>query len=759
MGKRVFRILSLLLSLTLLIGSVAVSAGAVTVPLRVIHSGSYSYVDPMYQGDLALPEPPPEKTGLSVCSLGDYLSWEEAVEYLRGEMVRRDTGISFDFVVEGFDDDFCNALFLDAIAHTGNPLEGDYLWRQIGRWRADYSYYYSGNTYYISVTFTVTYHDSAEHQPMVDDAVDALLSELALDGKSDYEKVCAVYDWMTANIAYDFEHLEDESYSLKWTAYGALVDRTSVCQGYAVLFYRLMLTLGIDCRIIFGYANGRHSWNIVRLDGLYYNVDATWDAGRGPYYDYFLISQDRMNLDHMRDADFDSDEFHSEYPMSDVNYSEADHKEPVEPDPGVTEPEENEPETPDTGIIAGGVCGEDLTWTLTEEGVLTVSGIGDMTEYEWAATPWYEYRSFVTELVLEEGVTSTSSYSFCDLVALEQISLPGTLTRIGNFSFLNCPKLCDFTLPDGLEAIGQQAFDGCSSITSFVVPSSVTFLDVGVCNNCTSLTSVYFEGNSPSCSYMMGMGQFVGCRNLESIQVGEGHSALSSRDGVLFLGTDLICYPAGKSGTTFIVPEGTVNIWNRAFMGSEYLEKITIPGSVEYIGFQAFGEAANLKEIYFCGDAPDFDEDSMLWFYGTCYYPRGNTTWSMATIPGSVSLEACCPICFSAEETVCVENYTAPTGRNEGSYDEVIRCAGCGEFISSTHYTIPATGEEKDVALGDVNGDGWCDAEDAALIMQYEVGLVAGLDESVADVNGDGWCDAEDAALIMQYEVGLITQF
>lgn len=63
--------------------------------------------------------------------------------------------------------------------------------------------------------------------------------------------------------------------------------------------------------------------------------------------------------------------------------------------------------------------------------------------------------------------------------------------------------------------------------------------------------------------------------------------------------------------------------------------------------------------------------------------------------------------------------------------------------------------------IGDVNGDGWIDAEDASLIMQLEVGLIGETDVilSACDVNGDGWIDAEDASLIMQFEVGLIGSF
>ena len=73
-----------------------------------------------------------------------------------------------------------------------------------------------------------------------------------------------------------------------FTAYGALIDRTCVCQGYAALLYRLLLELGVDNRVLTGTGNGGgHAWNIVELDDVYYNVDPTWDAGRTEY-DYFL---------------------------------------------------------------------------------------------------------------------------------------------------------------------------------------------------------------------------------------------------------------------------------------------------------------------------------------------------------------------------------------------------------------------------------------------------------------------------------------
>jgi hypothetical protein len=85
---------------------------------------------------------------------------------------------------------------------------------------------------------------------------------------------------------------------LKHTAYAAAINHTAVCQGYAVLFYRLALECGIDARVIAGKGKGAngwedHAWNIVKLGGNYYLLDATWDAGKTPmYYQYFLKGRD-----------------------------------------------------------------------------------------------------------------------------------------------------------------------------------------------------------------------------------------------------------------------------------------------------------------------------------------------------------------------------------------------------------------------------------------------------------------------------------
>ena len=121
----------------------------------------------------------------------------------------------------------------------------------------------------------------------MDTAVSNLLKSLNVSGKSDYQKVGAVYDYICDNVTYDYDNLEDDSYTLKFTAYAALKNKTAVCQGYALLFYRLMLELGIDARVIAGDGGGPHGWNIVKLGNVYYNADTTWDAGVDEYQ-FFL---------------------------------------------------------------------------------------------------------------------------------------------------------------------------------------------------------------------------------------------------------------------------------------------------------------------------------------------------------------------------------------------------------------------------------------------------------------------------------------
>lgn len=118
-----------------------------------------------------------------------------------------------------------------------------------------------------------------------------------------------MYDYICANVSYDYT----TPGTLKHTAYAAMINGSAVCQGYATLMYRMLMQLGIGCRLI---PSNIHAWNIVELNGLYYNVDSTWDAGSAPgQHRYFLLSDGSFS-DHPRAADYTTAAFYAKYPMS-----------------------------------------------------------------------------------------------------------------------------------------------------------------------------------------------------------------------------------------------------------------------------------------------------------------------------------------------------------------------------------------------------------------------------------------------------------
>ena len=136
-------------------------------------------------------------------------------------------------------------------------------------------------------------------------AADSAIASCVTDGMSDYEIAKALHDYLALNNEYDMRYYSGNMPYVSYTAYGALVNRTSVCAGYALAYERLMDQVGIPCEYVTGMTtNGYHAWNIIQIDGEWYHVDVTWDdpiPNREGYvrYDYFLKSDYAMSRDHV----------------------------------------------------------------------------------------------------------------------------------------------------------------------------------------------------------------------------------------------------------------------------------------------------------------------------------------------------------------------------------------------------------------------------------------------------------------------------
>ena len=291
-----------------------------------ITSFSEAAVNPLYEDVIQLSDlksPGKDQVSFAAETSKHCTSISEAVKYLRDEMTKRSETIIFEFQGIDYQDGMAKQIITEALSHTGNPIEGDYIAWQYPGWNCDINRVTQDNTTTLSFKYTITYYTTSEQEAEVDSTLENVLLQLDLENKTDYEKICDIYDYICDNVKYDYDNLEDDNYKLKYTAYAALLDKKAVCQGYAVLFYRMSLESGVDARLIPGTANGgSHGWNIVELDHKYYNLDSTWDAGKSEP-EYFLKCNENFS-DHVRHSDYDSEEFNAAYPMSEKDYEPSD---------------------------------------------------------------------------------------------------------------------------------------------------------------------------------------------------------------------------------------------------------------------------------------------------------------------------------------------------------------------------------------------------------------------------------------------------
>lgn len=285
---------------------------------------SEEYVSPIYEGLVQESNLETKNNSNSISSYAnekiEYLtSKEECAAILREGMKQRQETIKVYYQADAYVNGLGTEIVKLACKHTGDPIEGDYLLASFKTVKVGGTKEDLGNVCKMNFVFTFTYNTNAEQEEIVTERVQEVLDELNVYNKSDYQKVRGIYDYICSHVEYDNEHKDDEDYRLQFSAYGALVDGKAVCQGYALLFYRMALELGVDNRLIPGKTKSEtHGWNIVELNDLYYNLDTTWDAGEETY-EYFLKCEDNFP-NHTRDEDYATDEFYNAYPMSGEDY-------------------------------------------------------------------------------------------------------------------------------------------------------------------------------------------------------------------------------------------------------------------------------------------------------------------------------------------------------------------------------------------------------------------------------------------------------
>lgn len=201
----------------------------------------------------------------------------------------------------------------------------------------------------------------------------------------------------------------------------------------------------------------------------------------------------------------------------------------------------------------------DIKYTYdSDTKTLIFSGTGIIAETEDEMKYKDKYFNTAEHIVIKDGITGIGYGAFWGFGKVKTVEFPEEMQSLGSNAFASCHKLQEIHLPDGIVDYGSDIF-----------------------TDCINLETIYF-GKSPKTmevSYSM-TNIFQNCQKLKNIYVPKGNTVFNVKDGVLFAGTTLLCYPQTKEDKQYEIPEGTTSIGYHAFYINKYLEKVDIPNTI-----------------------------------------------------------------------------------------------------------------------------------------------------------------------------------
>ena len=201
-----------------------------------------------------------------------------------------------------------------------------------------------------------------------------------------------------------------------------------------------------------------------------------------------------------------------------------------------------------------GSCGPNLKWLLTDDGVLTITGKGEMDDYSY--TPW-SYDD-LTRVIIGNGVTTIGEAAFRYCSHLTSVNIPNSVTTIGGWAFSGCSSLTSVNIPNSVTTINDDAFSDCSSLTSVTIPNSVTTIGSEAFSDCTNLQKVNI-GNSVK---TIGEYAFNNCTSVTQIS-SEAVVPPTCESGVFFY--------INTSKCKLIVPKNSLDAYKQAYQWEDFL--------------------------------------------------------------------------------------------------------------------------------------------------------------------------------------------
>ena len=361
-------------------------------------------------------------------------------------------------------------------------------------------------------------------------------------------------------------------------------------------------------------------------------------------------------------------------------------------------------------IVDSGECGaegDNVTWTLDSDGLLTISGVGSMYNYssKWdgdkyvTAAPWGSKK--ITQVVISDGVTSIGWSAFENCTGLTGITLGNSVTSIGADAFSDCSSLTSIAIPDSVTIIESRAFSRCTGLTSITISSGVTSIEGNTFSCCSSLTDITIPSGVTNISGFA----FAECSSLTNIAIPDsvtsiGYEAFRMVPNIVYAGTasgspwgaralngyiedglvyedssktKLLASPSSREGTV-VISNRVTNIGDYAFCECSSLTGITIPDSVTNIGDHAFFGCTGFTSITIPDSVTNID-----WY--AFYNCTGLTSITIGN--GGTSIGGCAFLGCSSLTSITIPDSVTDIGYQVFSYCSSLTSITIGSGVTS----------------------------------------------------------------------------
>lgn len=528
-----------------------------------------------------------------------------------------------------------------------------------------------------TVEFSASYRVTAKQTAAVNAKIQEIIRSLQLDGKSPYEKAFSLYNYIATTCSYDYD-----VGPMCQTAYSALIDHYSVCEGFSSAYTRLLEAVGIESHVVTGVISDiAHAWNAVNIEGTYYYCDITSDLNQLTYSHFMRGQEDFYN--HTPDgltpypiiASAGQDVEAELYAWNGFRYCKG-----------------------KDGIVIMQYEGDTETLTIPAQ----IDGIPVYRVNRYAIQ-----NQNIRSLILEEGIQMLEAgfMERCDV--LESITLPSTVQLVAltgdvfatfaeslvescqNLAEINLaadnPYLClvdgilydaaktrivqvpaclnreVVTIPEGVTQISSSAFEYNPYIKKVVLPSTVTYIGYWAFSNCTNLEEINIpDGCKTICQYFIQDTQvsrleipasvdlIMPCAlagtHLEQLIIDENNPKYKVCNNTMYEESEnsvaLFYYmPNAQAKTMHIKPETSI-IYAHAFAGNPYLEEVILNEGLQVIETRAFENCTSLKNVVFPEGITRIEESAFSYtaLSGEIVLPASLQSFgqSWQVLPGSV---------------------------------------------------------------------------------------------------------------------------